>query len=63
MGMTRIVVKTRWWRMARTRRASLRLKVKPGSLYRFYTVAVDKAGNREAPPSKPDLSMRVDRRR
>lgn len=50
-------------RIKRTRRASVKLDVKPGSLYRFYTVAVDKAGNREAPPSKPDLSMRVDRRR
>ena len=50
-------------RIKRTRKASLKLKVKPGSLYRFYTVAVDKAGNREAAPAKPDLSMRVDRRR
>ena len=50
-------------RIKRTRRASLRIKVKPGSLYRFYTVAVDKAGNRESRPAKPDLSMRVDRRR
>ena len=50
-------------RIKRTRKASLRLKVKPGSLYRFYTVAVDKAGNREKVPAKPDLSMRVDRRR
>ena len=50
-------------RIKRTRRASLKVKVKPGSLYRFYTIAVDKAGNREAVPSKPDLSMRIDRRR
>ena len=50
-------------RIERTRKASLKLNVKPGSLYRFYTVAVDKAGNREATPAKPDLSMRVDRRR
>jgi subtilisin family serine protease len=50
-------------RIKRTRKASLKMKVKPGSLYRFYTVAVDKAGNREAAPAKPDLSMRVDRRR
>ena len=42
--------------------ASLKVAVKPGSRYRFYTVAVDKAGNREAAPAKPDLSMRVDRR-
>ena len=50
-------------RIKRTRKASLRMKVRPGSLYRFYTVAVDKAGNREARPARPDLSMRVDRRR
>jgi subtilisin family serine protease len=50
-------------RIKRTRKSSYKLKVKPGSLYRFYTVAVDKAGNREAAPAKPDLSLRVDRRR
>jgi len=49
-------------RIKRTRKPSYKLKVKPGSLYRFYTLAVDKAGNREARPAKPDLSMRVDRR-
>jgi subtilisin family serine protease len=49
-------------RVKRTRKSSLKLRVKPGSLYRFYTLAVDKAGNREAPPAKPDLSLRVDRR-
>ena len=50
-------------RIKRTRKARYKVKVKPGSLYRFYTVAIDKAGNREAAPAKPDLSMRVDRRR
>ena len=50
-------------RIKRTRKPSYKLNVKPGSLYRFYTVAVDEAGNREAPPAKPDLSLRVDRRR
>jgi len=49
-------------RIKRTRKASYKLKVKGGKLYRFYTIAVDKAGNREGPPAKPDLSMRVDRR-
>jgi hypothetical protein len=28
-------------RIKRTRKSSLKVKVKPGSLYRFYTVAVD----------------------
>lgn len=50
-------------RVARTRKTSLKVRVKPGSLYRFYTRAVDKAGNREAVPKRPDLSMRIDRRR
>ena len=49
-------------RFKRTRKPSLKVKVKPGSVYRWYTIAVDKAGNREAVPAKPDLSMRVDRR-
>ncbi|HEV2059941.1 MAG TPA: S8 family serine peptidase, partial [Solirubrobacteraceae bacterium] len=50
-------------RVKRTRKSSLKIKVNPGSLYRFYTRAVDKAGNREAVPKRPDLSMRTDRRR
>jgi serine protease len=50
-------------RFARTRKSSLKVKVKPGSVYRWYTIAIDKAGNREAVPAKPDLSMRVDRHR
>jgi subtilisin family serine protease len=48
-------------RIKRTRKPTLRLTVKPGSLYRFYSLAVDKAGNREARPAKPDLSLRVAR--
>jgi subtilisin family serine protease len=49
-------------RFKRTRKPSLKVKVKPGSVYRWYTIAVDKAGNREAVPSKPDVSMLIDRR-
>ena len=48
-------------RIKRTHKTTLKVNVKPGTLYRFYTVAIDKAGNREAPPSKPDLSLRVKR--
>jgi serine protease len=50
-------------RIART--ADLRVKVsaRPGSRYRFYTLAVDRAGNREAIPPRPDLSTRVDKRK
>jgi len=46
-------------RIERTAGTSLRVRVRAGSRYRFYTVAVDKAGNREAIPGRPDLSMRA----
>ncbi len=46
-------------RIKRTTSTSLRVRMRAGSRYRFYTVAVDKAGNREAVPPKPDLSTRV----
>lgn len=52
-----------WRRVARTRATRLKVKVKPGSSYRWYTIAIDRAGNREAVPPRPDLTMRVDRRR
>ncbi len=52
-----------WRRIKRTSRTRLKVRVKPGSRYRFYTIAVDKAGNREAVPPRPDLKTRVDRRR
>ena len=50
-------------RIKRTRGTKLKVAVKPGSRYRYYTIAVDKAGNREVVPPRPDLSMRVDRAR
>lgn len=46
-----------------TRAHSYRLRGLRGRLYRFYTIAVDHAGNREAPPAKADASVRVARRR
>lgn len=49
-------------RVARTRKSSLRLKVTRGSRYDFFTVAVDRAGNRELAPSKADARVRVARR-
>ena len=49
-------------RIKRTRATKLRVAVKPGSRYRYYTIAVDKAGNREVVPPTPDLSTRVDER-
>lgn len=50
-------------RIKRTRATRLKVAVMAGSRYRYYTIAVDKAGNREAVPSRPDLSTRVDARR
>ncbi|MGH2897630.1 MAG: S8 family peptidase, partial [Solirubrobacteraceae bacterium] len=35
-------------RIRRTRATRLKVAVKPGSRYRYYTIAVDRAGNREA---------------
>ncbi|HEV2785116.1 MAG TPA: S8 family serine peptidase, partial [Solirubrobacteraceae bacterium] len=49
-------------RIERTRATRLKTRVKAGSRYRYYTIAIDNAGNREAVPSRPDLSTRVDRR-
>jgi serine protease len=45
-----------------TRAHTYRLRGVRGRLYRFYTIAVDHAGNREAPPAKADASVRVARR-
>jgi hypothetical protein len=39
----------------------MRLRGMHGTLYRFYTIAVDNAGNRELPPVKADASVRVAR--
>ncbi len=46
-------------RIKRTSKTALNVRMRSGSRYRFYTIAVDKAGNREAVPPKPDLSTRV----
>jgi subtilisin family serine protease len=44
-----------------TRAHTMRLRGMRGSLYRFFTIAVDHAGNRELPPAKADASVRVAR--
>ena len=49
-------------KLGKTRGRSLRFGAKPGHRYRFYSVAVDKAGNREAPPPAPDAKLRIKRR-
>ena len=48
-------------RIKQTSKTSMSVRMVAGSRYRFYTVAVDRAGNREAVPSKPDLSLRIRR--
>jgi subtilisin family serine protease len=50
-------------RIKRTKLKELKVRTVAGARYRFYTVAVDVAGNREAVPPRPDLTMRVDRAR
>lgn len=62
------VAKVELWRSANGGRArrlktltstsSYRVPVKRGSRYTFFTLAVDKAGNREQPPARADTSVR-----
>ncbi|HEY8866247.1 MAG TPA: hypothetical protein VIM22_04880, partial [Solirubrobacteraceae bacterium] len=49
-------------RIARTRRHSLRFHGAAGVRYAFFTVAVDRAGNRQARPAAPQARTRVVRR-
>ena len=46
-------------RVLSTRHSTLRIRVTRGARYAYYTRAVDKAGNREAAPSKPDTVVRT----
>jgi hypothetical protein len=46
-------------RVARTRRTSATVRGRPGGRYSFYTIAVDRAGNREKPPARPYATVRV----
>ena len=43
-------------------RRSKRFRAKPGDRYRFYTLATDRAGNREDAPRKADAITRAARR-
>ncbi len=45
-------------RIGKTRKAKLRFHGKRGRRYRFFSIAVDKAGNREAPPAGPDAKLK-----
>jgi serine protease len=44
-------------RLFSTPRTSRQVTLRRGGRYRFYTVAVDHAGNREAAPARPDVSV------
>jgi serine protease len=44
-----------------TRGHTMRLTGRRGGRYSFFTIAVDRAGNREPPPAKADASVRVAR--
>jgi serine protease len=48
-------------RVTNTGKTRVKLKVRRGSRYRFYSIAVDRVGNREAVPGRPDVSTRVAR--
>lgn len=50
-------------KVATSRGTKVRVRVVAGSRYRFHTVAVDAAGNREAAPATPDATVRIARRR
>lgn len=45
-------------RIAKSVAAKVRVSVKRGSRYRYFTLAVDGAGNREAPPGRADTTVR-----
>jgi subtilisin family serine protease len=48
-------------RIKSTSAHSMRLRGKRGGRYSFFTIAVDRAGNREAPPVRADARVRVAR--
>jgi serine protease len=48
-------------RIGKTAKGSLRFHAKPGRRYRFYSVAVDEDGNREAAPPLADAKFRMRR--
>jgi serine protease len=50
-------------RIAKTTKSRVRFRAKSGRRYRFFSAAVDKAGNREAAPGEPDAKLRLRRHR
>jgi subtilisin family serine protease len=51
----------RYHRVKKTSRRTLRFRGKPGRRYRFYSRAVDKAGNREPAPARADARVKLAR--
>jgi hypothetical protein len=49
----------RFRRISRTARRSVLVRGAPGKRYGFFTVAVDRARNREARPTRADVTVRV----
>ena len=50
-------------RIAMTGKSRVRFRAKVGRRYRFFSIASDKAGNREAAPGQPDAKLRLRRHR
>ncbi len=48
----------RYHRIGKTIKGKLTFQGKAGRRYRFYSIAIDRDGNREAAPGKPDLKLR-----
>jgi subtilisin family serine protease len=48
----------RYHRIGKTSTAKLHFHGKAGRRYRFFSIAVDNAGNREAPPAGPDAKLK-----
>jgi len=53
----------RYRRIRKTTKKKIRFRAKPGRKYRFYSIAVDKAGNQEPAPASPDAKARLKKRR
>jgi serine protease len=49
----------RYRRIGKTRAGSMFFQPKRGGRYSFYSIAVDKDGNREAPPPSPDVKRKL----
>jgi hypothetical protein len=53
----------RYRKIAKTKKEKVFFRGKPRRRYRFYSIAVDKAGNREAPPDQADAKLRFKKKR